>query len=142
MHCKQLGELNKKLAHGTILLILIFSYRWSYLLFQLINHYVSGSKTSLYDTVEWTVIIFQNAAVLEVVHAATRMVPSNPIITAFQVASRVFVVCGAFMPTIGARETSGLPLALLAWSVTEVIRYGNYTLSLLNSVPYFIVYLR
>lgn len=122
--------------------MLIFCCSWSYLLFQLINHYVSGSKTPLYETLKWTVIIFQNAAVLEVVHAATRMVPSNPVITAFQVASRVFVVCGAFMPTIGARETVGLPLALLAWSVTEVIRYGNYALSLMNLVPYVLVYLR
>lgn len=116
---------------------------WSYLLFQLANYYLLGHKEQpLYEYVKWTVIIFQNAAVLEVIHAATGIVPSNPVITAFQVASRVMVVCGVLMPTLAARLTIGLPLALLAWSVTEVIRYGNYTLSLIDMVPYFIKWLR
>lgn len=76
------------------------------------------------------------------IHAATGIVPSNPVITAFQVASRVMVVCGVLIPTQASHETIGLPLAILAWSVTEVIRYGNYTLSLIKMVPYAIVYLR
>lgn len=106
------------------------------------SHYVLGNNKPLYDSVQWTVIIFQNAAVLEVIHAATGLVPSNPVITAFQVASRVMVVCGVFMVTEAFRDSIGLPLALLAWSVTEVIRYANYTLNLLNAVPYFLVWLR
>lgn len=126
-----------------MLIILFFFFsRWSYLLYQLIEHYIQGNTSSLYEKVKWTVIIFQNAAVLEVVHAAVKIVPSNPVITAFQVASRVMLVCGVLIPTKASHETIGLPLALFAWSVTEVIRYGNYTLSLLNLVPYAVVFLR
>lgn len=92
--------------------------------------------------VKWSLIIFQNAAVLEVVHAVIRIVPSNPLITAMQVASRVIVVCGVILATKAARETIGLHLALTAWAVTEIIRYGNYTLNLMGSVPYVITWLR
>lgn len=112
------------------------------MLLQLIQHYTIGQQQSLYNSLKWTVIIFQNAAVLEIFHAATGMVPSNPVITAFQVASRVMVVCGVFVPTRDFDSSLGLPLALLAWSVTEIIRYANYTLNLLNAVPYFLVWLR
>ncbi|KAG5896385.1 hypothetical protein JTB14_009590 [Gonioctena quinquepunctata] len=115
---------------------------WSYLLYQLIAYHMTSSSKSLYDTLKWTVIIFQNAALLEVIHAITRMVRSSPLITAVQVASRVIVVCGVLIATTAARETIGLGLALLAWSVTEVIRYSTYALTLVGAVPYFLKWLR
>lgn len=79
---------------------------------------------------------------LEVIHAATGIVKSNPVVTAVQVASRVMVVCGILIATESPRESVGLSLALLAWSVTEVIRYSTYMLTLLESVPYFLKWLR
>ncbi|CAG9863277.1 unnamed protein product [Phyllotreta striolata] len=115
---------------------------WSYLFFQLISHYLFTTSESLYEEVKWTVIVFQNAAVLEVIHAATRIVRSNPLLTAFQVASRVIVVCGILIATKSPRDSLGLPLALLAWSVTEIIRYSMYALSLLGQAPYFLTWLR
>ncbi|XP_018571299.1 very-long-chain (3R)-3-hydroxyacyl-CoA dehydratase 2 [Anoplophora glabripennis] len=116
---------------------------WSYLLYQLISFYLLSNTTkSLYNTVKCTVIIFQNAAVLEVVHAAMGMVKSNPVLTAFQVASRVIVVCGVLMATEAPRESIGLTCALTAWSITEIIRYATYTLNLLNIVPYVLKWLR
>ncbi|XP_066258551.1 very-long-chain (3R)-3-hydroxyacyl-CoA dehydratase hpo-8 [Euwallacea similis] len=115
---------------------------WSAILFQFILYCVSPSNKSLYETVKCTLNVFQNAAVLEVLHAATGMVKSNPILTAFQVASRVIVVCAILLATYSARDSWGLPLALTAWSITEIIRYSNYTLNLINSVPYVLKYLR
>jgi len=116
---------------------------WSSLLIQLFKYYTSsGTDVSLYDTVKWPLIIFQNAAVLEILHAATGIVPSNPVVTLQQVFSRVMVVCGVTMPTIAARNTVGLPLALLAWCITEIIRYSYYALNLVNAVPHFLVWLR
>lgn len=117
---------------------------WSYLLYQIINYFTinTTNKDSLYDTVKCTVIIFQNAAVLEIFHAATKLVPSNPVITTFQVFSRVMVVCGVLMPTLEGRTGPGLPLALLAWSVTEIIRYLYYALNIANVMPHFLVWLR
>ena len=72
----------------------------------------------------------------------TRIVPSNPVITGMQVASRVMVVCGVILLTQAARDSIGLHLALGAWAITEVIRYGNYVLNLIGGVPYIVTWLR
>merc|ERR1712046_550536 len=68
---------------------------------------------------------------MEVVHAALGIVPSNPVVMAMQIASRVLAVevlnCG-----VAARVSGTLPWVLMlifAWSVTEVIRYSFYALS-------------
>lgn len=59
-----------------------------------------------------------------------------------QVFSRVMVVCGVILATPTAKDSPGLPLALLAWSVTEIIRYGYYAFNLIGAVPGFLVFLR
>lgn len=115
---------------------------WSYLLFLIIKFYSLKSKDSLWDTVKLMTNIFQNAAVLEILHAAFRLVPSNVAITTFQVFSRVFLVCGVLLATPTGPQSPGLPLALVAWSVTEIIRYLYYTLNLVGAVPYFLVWCR
>ncbi|GFG36387.1 hypothetical protein Cfor_06104 [Coptotermes formosanus] len=78
----------------------------------------------------------------EVVHAATNVVPSSVVITLFQVLSRVMLVCGVLLPTPTGPASPGLPLALIAWSITEVIRYLYYVLNLLGAVPYLLVWCR
>lgn len=54
------------------------------------------------------------------------------------------VVCGVILatPSSYAAASPGLPLALLAWSVTEIIRYGYYFANLIGFVPYFLIWLR
>lgn len=103
---------------------------------------LQGNNDSLYENVKWSLLVFQNAAVLEILHAATGIVKSNPVITTQQVFSRVMLVCGVLMPTVAAKNSYGLPLALIAWSVTEIIRYGYYTLNLINIVPSILIWLR
>ncbi|XP_055305571.1 very-long-chain (3R)-3-hydroxyacyl-CoA dehydratase hpo-8 [Sitodiplosis mosellana] len=117
---------------------------WSYMLYQLLNYYLTDLRktTALWDYIGATVVIFQNAAVLEIVHAATGIVPSNVVLTTFQVFSRVMLVCGVLLATPNAIFSPGLPLALFAWSVTEIIRYGFYGFNLLNIVPGFLTFLR
>ncbi|EFN63345.1 Protein-tyrosine phosphatase-like member B [Camponotus floridanus] len=117
---------------------------WSYILYQIIQHYINPSRETLWDKTELAVIIFQNAAVLEILHAATGLVPSNVIITTFQVFSRVMVVVGVILatPYKYAAASPGLPLALLAWSITEIIRYFYYFAHLVNFVPHILVWLR
>lgn len=115
---------------------------WMRLLVQLILYYVNPQSKSLYDSVKYSLYIFQNAAVLEVIHAATGIVKSSAVMTAFQVASRVVVVCGVLLATESARVGLGLPLALLAWSITEIIRYSNYFFNLIYAVPFVLKYLR
>ncbi|KAJ9577440.1 hypothetical protein L9F63_005941 [Diploptera punctata] len=118
-------------------------FGWSYLLYLLSKYYLAGTKeVPLWDVVKPIVVIFQNAALLEILHAATNIVPSNVIITVFQVFSRVIVVCGVLLPTPTGPASPGLPLALLAWSITEVIRYLYYALNLLGAVPYILLWCR
>lgn len=76
-------------------------------------------------------------------HAATGAVKSNVLLTTFQVFSRVIVVCAVLLATPTAIYSPGLPMALLAWSVTEIIRYGFYSCNLCGcGVPGVLVYLR
>lgn len=120
---------------------------WMYILYQLICYFVLEdsqfrASISLWDYTKCAVIVFQNAAFLEIVHAVYGLVKSNPVITTFQVFSRMMVVVGVVMATPAAKVSPGLPIALLAWSTTEIIRYGYYALNIVKAVPYFMVFLR
>lgn len=75
-------------------------------------------------------------------HAAIGLVPSGALIVLMQVYSRVFLVCGSLLLTQGATTSPGLPLCILAWSITEIIRYGYYTLNLVNMAPQTLLVLR
>lgn len=117
---------------------------WSYILYLIILHYISSSSSTLWNKTELSLLIFQNAAVLEIIHAAVGLVPSNVIITTFQIFSRVMVVVGVVLatPSTYAAASPGLPLALLAWSITEIIRYFYYFVNLIGIVPHIIIWLR
>lgn len=52
------------------------------------------------------------------------------------------LVCGVLLATPNAIFSPGLPLALLAWSITEIIRYSFYGLNLLDVVPGVLIFLR
>ncbi|KAK4879417.1 hypothetical protein RN001_007563 [Aquatica leii] len=122
---------------------LVQTLGWSFMFYQLVQYYLfPKSDASLYDSLKCTLIIFQNAAILEIFHATFKLVPSSPVITMQQVFSRVMVVCGVLMASDDARLGLGLPLALSAWCITEIIRYLYYTLNLVNSVPYLLIWLR
>ncbi|XP_026323874.1 very-long-chain (3R)-3-hydroxyacyl-CoA dehydratase hpo-8 [Hyposmocoma kahamanoa] len=121
----------------------IQSLGWSYLLLQTLTHFLNrGTLDTYWDEIKWTVIIFQNAAVLEVLHAAIGLVPSGVVVVLMQVYSRVFLVCGALLATYGATVSPGLPLCILAWSITEIIRYAYYALNIVNTVPQGLLFLR
>ncbi|CAD6234102.1 GSCOCG00007554001-RA-CDS [Cotesia congregata] len=137
---------------STIAKIYLISYNlflvigWSYILCLLTRYYFTNhyKGQSLWDTVFSSLMIYQNAAVFEILHAFTGLVRSNPVITTFQVFSRVMVVVGVLLvtPPTAAAASTGLPIALLAWSVTEIIRYGYYFTNLVGFVPHFLVWLR
>jgi very-long-chain (3R)-3-hydroxyacyl-CoA dehydratase len=84
--------------------------------------------------------IFQTAAVLEVLNAALGLVKSSVMITAFQVASRLFLIWGVLSPVPQTQNSLGYVLILCAWTVTEVIRYTYYALNQLNMTPYLLTY--
>jgi len=45
-------------------------------------------------------------------------------------------------PYTYAAASSGLPLALIAWSITEIIRYFYYFTNLIGFVPYMLLWMR
>ncbi|XP_026726074.1 very-long-chain (3R)-3-hydroxyacyl-CoA dehydratase hpo-8-like [Trichoplusia ni] len=116
---------------------------WSYMLLQTLTHFLDrGSLETFWPLIKPTVVIFQNAAVLEVIHAVIGLVPSGVMVVLPQVYSRVFLVCGCLLATHSATISPGLPLCILAWSITEIIRYAYYTLNLINAVPQTLLFFR
>lgn len=63
--------------------------------------------------------------------------------TLIQVFSRIFIVWG-IVPLFpdSVQDSYAYPIMLLAWSVTEVIRYSFYAWNILDEVPYFLLWLR
>lgn len=120
---------------------------WAYMGFLLYPHLqtalVEGKdRGALYRDVGDVLKIFQTAAVLEIFHAIFGLVKSNPMITGFQVFSRVFVTWAIVHMFPEAQVSRGFPLLLIAWIVTEVIRYSFYAFNLvgINASP--VTYLR
>ncbi|KAF7976846.1 hypothetical protein HWV62_5550 [Athelia sp. TMB] len=84
----------------------------------------------------------QTAAVLEIAHAALGLVRSPVATTGAQVFSRLALVWGIADQFASARANPLYASMVLAWSVTEVIRYAFYALSLLGTPPYPLLWLR
>jgi very-long-chain (3R)-3-hydroxyacyl-CoA dehydratase len=100
------------------------------------------SNEQLYENVELELQIFQTAAVLEIVHALIGFVRSPVGTTTLQVFSRVTVVWLMLYKVVSSRSSIGVLMLLVAWSITEVIRYSFYALGLIKSVPHFLTWLR
>eukprot|EP01133_Synstelium_polycarpum_P001407 gene1407-1623_t len=121
---------------------------WSCILGQLIQHFVAkglplslASCEGVWASVGTLVTIFQSAAVLEIVHSMIRIVKTPVATTGVQVFSRVACLSLAIMVP-ATHNHWVLSLMLFSWSITEVIRYLFYTLSLVESVPYILGWLR
>lgn len=120
---------------------------WSHMLYILLPHLdtalIKGvDRGQLYADIELSLKIFQTAAVLEVVHAAVGLVKTNPMLAMFQVSSRVFVAWAILDAVPESRLCRGLPLLLIAWIITEMIRYSFYAVGLLGTSLYIITWLR
>lgn len=96
----------------------------------------------LYGPVETEVKLFQTLAILEVFHAMLGLVRSPVGTTLMQITSRVTLVWPILHVCASARSSVGVPMLLVAWSVTEVVRYSFYALGLFNAVPYFLTWIR
>ncbi|CAJ0573303.1 unnamed protein product, partial [Mesorhabditis spiculigera] len=116
---------------------------WALILVKTLSGLAEGlSWSQLYTNVECLVQIFQTAAVLEIVHCAIGLVRSPIATTIIQVFSRVSVVWPVLYKVHEARDSIGVPMLLVAWSITEVIRYSFYALNIVKSVPSFLVWCR
>ncbi|KAL4984945.1 tyrosine phosphatase-like protein [Aspergillus falconensis] len=96
------------------------------------------------DTYSPLLQITQTLALLEIMHSLVGLVRAPVMTTAMQVASRIFVVWGVLYPfhggIIGQDKVGemGYLGCLLAWGVTECIRYGFFVMQVnggVESVP-------
>lgn len=87
---------------------------------------------------KWT----QTLALLEVVHAAVGIVRAPVGTTVMQVSSRLLLVWGVVDRFPNLAKSAGYSSMLIAWSVTEVVRYSYFTFTLSGFSPAFITWLR
>ncbi|GAB7328872.1 hypothetical protein MBLNU13_g00744t1 [Cladosporium sp. NU13] len=105
---------------------------------------VGGGWEKVFAESDETVRLTQTAALLEVVHAALGVVRAPLLTTLMQVASRFLLVWGiAYKFPESTAASPAFTTMLLAWSTTEVIRYGYFAYSLhFGSVPSWLTWLR
>uniref|UniRef100_A0A8C6RJ46 Very-long-chain (3R)-3-hydroxyacyl-CoA dehydratase n=1 Tax=Nannospalax galili TaxID=1026970 RepID=A0A8C6RJ46_NANGA len=111
---------------------------WLVIAVGLVRAYLAkGSYHSLYYSIEKPLKFFQTGALLEV-----RIVPSSVVLTSFQVMSRVFLIWAVTHSVKEVQSEDSVLLFVIAWTITEIIRYSFYTFSLLNHLPYIIKWAR
>eukprot|EP00092_Neocalanus_flemingeri_P039846 GFUD01043394.1.p1 GENE.GFUD01043394.1~~GFUD01043394.1.p1 ORF type:complete len:215 (+),score=43.03 GFUD01043394.1:163-807(+) len=116
---------------------------WSYMLLKMGSHFALGGATdTLYDGVKMSLQVFQTLAMLELVHAMLGLVRSSVQVTMQQLFARMYITWAILYSLPPAQLSLGFPILLFAWTVTEVIRYSMYAVSLVTSPPFFLVWLR
>ncbi|KAF2743191.1 PTPLA-domain-containing protein [Sporormia fimetaria CBS 119925] len=98
----------------------------------------------VYDFNERYARLIQTGAVLEVLHSLTGLVRAPVMTTLMQVASRLLLVWGiGYNFPASTRNSPAYASMLVAWSVTEVIRYSYFVFVLAGKgVPGFLTWLR
>ncbi|XP_054724785.1 very-long-chain (3R)-3-hydroxyacyl-CoA dehydratase 1-like [Uloborus diversus] len=116
---------------------------WSYILFQTVKFLLKyKSVVGLWKICGTSLLIFQSLAMLEVLHCILGLVPSNPVVTFVQVASRVMQVWGIMLPIEKVQTSPTFAITMIAWGLTEVVRYSFYCTNLLGKPPKFITWCR
>ncbi|KAJ7072385.1 PTPLA-domain-containing protein [Mycena amicta] len=95
-----------------------------------------------YTRVGNTVAVVQTFALLEVAHVLLGWVRSPLQTTAMQVSSRLWIVWGIVQQFGVARANPLYTSCVLAWSITEIVRYSFYASNLLGYEPPLLLYLR
>ena len=118
---------------------------WGYNLFLFAPGLAKGGPNvyNLYTSdVDKVLKVFQTLAFLEVLHAAFGVVKSNTVQTLAQVFSRVYILWLIIDKVPASKSSPGIPLLLVAWTLTEIVRYSFYALQILSSPVYVVTWLR
>jgi hypothetical protein len=114
---------------------------WATVLSRVLTHAYPPRPLALYESTgefaRWT----QTLAMLEIVHALAGVVRAGVFTTALQVASRVTLIWW-IVQFYDVKTEPAYVSMLGAWSVTEVVRYCYFVVSLTGQVPGFLVWLR
>ncbi|KAL7959970.1 tyrosine phosphatase-like protein [Trichoderma compactum] len=105
--------------------------------------YAGGGPSLVYVTTGEQTKWVQTAAAMEILHSLFGVVRAPLFTTLMQVASRFLLVWGVlFLYPYLAVELPTYGSMLIAWSVTEVIRYSYFALSLAGFTPRILTWLR
>ncbi|KAK4079888.1 tyrosine phosphatase-like protein [Trichoderma afarasin] len=117
---------------------------WASVLANTVSTLSSGGGPSLvYVTTGEQTKWVQTAAAMEILHSLFGVVRAPLFTTLMQVASRFLLVWGVlFLYPYLAVESPTYSSMLIAWSVTEVIRYSYFALSLAGFTPRILTWLR
>ncbi|KAF4663738.1 hypothetical protein FOZ61_001432 [Perkinsus olseni] len=127
------------LSHSYLIFYnLVQTLGWSYILFEALV----GPLPALSEKVIDPLYFFQGLAVLEILHSVLGLVRANPVITTIQVYSRVQLIYLHYRCREVADHSPGLLPMVIAWSVTEVVRYSYLGLHMSIGAPSFLKWLR
>mmetsp|Transcript_45633 Transcript_45633/g.74397 ORF Transcript_45633/g.74397 Transcript_45633/m.74397 type:complete len:234 (-) Transcript_45633:130-831(-) len=116
---------------------------WTLVLALAIEYLISHkTNKGLWRDIELPLKIFQTGAIFEILHAATGLVRSNVASTFLQVFSRVGVLWGIANIALESRESVFFPIMIISWSLSEVPRYLFYAMSLFNTTPSWLKWMR
>uniref|UniRef100_W5M3L3 Very-long-chain (3R)-3-hydroxyacyl-CoA dehydratase n=1 Tax=Lepisosteus oculatus TaxID=7918 RepID=W5M3L3_LEPOC len=119
---------------------------WLVIAVGLVRAYLAkGSHHGLYYSIEKPLKFFQTGALLE--HLERQLpsaIPSSDQVDRSQVRSCLFTTERDYLaePSRPVQNEDSVLLFVVAWTITEIIRYSFYTFSLLNHLPYLIKWAR
>ncbi|KAJ1834317.1 hypothetical protein LPJ63_002049 [Coemansia sp. RSA 2711] len=119
---------------------------WGYVLVQTVMYLLENGAdlSGLFNRIGYPLIYVQTGAALEIAHSLVGIVRSGILTALMQVYSRLLLVWGTLYmfdyPEI--RASPAFVLMVLAWAVTECVRYSHYALSLLDIEVPALLYLR
>ncbi|CAG8758904.1 19998_t:CDS:2, partial [Racocetra persica] len=116
---------------------------WFYVLVLILTELVqNGDLTTVYDRAGWVLMIVQTGAILELVHVILGFVRSPLLTTAFQIASRLFLVWGVVDIFPEVQSHWAFTTMTIAWSITECVRYSYYAFNLVGLQLYSLLWCR
>lgn len=111
---------------------------WGVMFLRLLISYPLLGSELLSESMAGFVSWVQLGALFEVFHSALGLVRSSIVTTSMQVASRVVLIWGVvrLFPQVAA--VPAFSLMVLAWSITETIRYPYYWYGLRGAIPHWL----
>ena len=101
-----------------------------------------ANPAQVYSKTFFVLQIVQSSALLEIFHSVLKMVKSSPMTTVMQVSSRLFIVWFVLNSFPKVQGSIAVSTMILAWSITEIVRYSFYFCALIGNVPFVLLYLR
>lgn len=125
---------------------LVSAALWGYILYNVATLYPKVGQPEFFARTKNTTTYIQCGAIIEIFNSMFGIVRAPLFTTVAQVASRLLVVIGIFqlVPEAPAAHNTVYITLLIAWSITEVVRYFFYycNLVLASGAPKLLILLR